>query len=181
MTHVVPDVIVHRRNTGDNLAVFEVKKRCNVDRNEDDRRKLRALSHICTFFRASLSGPARLKGGCYYYNRTSRCRCYQRHVIFCILLSAAPAFLVCLSACAIGYVSAVRERLRLTPPDVFACVFSMSGYGVGALEEIRRERNREIINFLFAREKPFGRMQTPTSLHGLQKIAARSTCAPQRT
>jgi len=47
----------------------------------------------------------------------------------------------------LGYVSAVRERLRLTPPDVFACVFSMSGYGVGALEEIRRERNREIILF----------------------------------
>jgi hypothetical protein len=47
----------------------------------------------------------------------------------------------------VGYVSAVRERLRLTPPDVFACVFSTSGYGVGALEEIRRERNREIILF----------------------------------
>jgi hypothetical protein len=47
----------------------------------------------------------------------------------------------------IGQVSAVRERLRLTPPDVFACVFSMSGYGSGAIEEVHRERNREIILF----------------------------------
>ncbi|MGA8153282.1 MAG: hypothetical protein WB952_20190 [Terriglobales bacterium] len=43
ITRVVPDVIVHQRNTGNNLAVFEVKKQGNAGRDDDDRRKLRAL------------------------------------------------------------------------------------------------------------------------------------------
>jgi hypothetical protein len=36
----------------------------------------------------------------------------------------------------IGDVSAVHERLRTTPPGVFACVFSMSGYTGPARQHI---------------------------------------------
>jgi hypothetical protein len=43
VTLVVPDIIVHRRNTGDNLVSFEVKKQNNAGGDDDDRRKLRAL------------------------------------------------------------------------------------------------------------------------------------------
>lgn len=47
----------------------------------------------------------------------------------------------------VGNVSQVRDRLNYTPRDVFACVFSMSGYGDGALREFCADRSREIILF----------------------------------
>jgi hypothetical protein len=47
----------------------------------------------------------------------------------------------------IGHISAVRDRLRKVPSDVFGCVLSMSGYTSGAIEEACRERNLEIILF----------------------------------
>lgn len=40
---VVPDVIAHRRNTGDNLLVLEAKKVGDLEAEDRDRRKLRAL------------------------------------------------------------------------------------------------------------------------------------------
>jgi hypothetical protein len=43
VTLVVPDIIVHRRNTADNLVSFEVKKQNNAGGDDDDRLKLRAL------------------------------------------------------------------------------------------------------------------------------------------
>lgn len=47
----------------------------------------------------------------------------------------------------IGQISAVRERLRKLPSDVFACVFSMSGYSTTVVEDVSRERRHEIILF----------------------------------
>jgi restriction endonuclease len=44
----------------------------------------------------------------------------------------------------VGHVSAVRERLRKCPPDVFGCIFSMSGYTTTAEQEICSDRNPEI-------------------------------------
>lgn len=40
---VVPDVIAHRRNSGDNLLVLEAKKIGNIEAEAYDRRKIRAL------------------------------------------------------------------------------------------------------------------------------------------
>jgi hypothetical protein len=41
----------------------------------------------------------------------------------------------------------VRDKLSYTPKDVFACVFSMSGYSEPALQEFCSDRTREIILF----------------------------------
>jgi hypothetical protein len=63
MTRVVPDVIVHRRNTGDNLVAFEVKKQNNAGGDDDDRRKLRAfrdqLGYRFAVFLKLRTGPER--------------------------------------------------------------------------------------------------------------------------
>jgi hypothetical protein len=53
---VVPDVIAHRRNTGDNLLVLEAKKVGNPEAEAYDRRKLAALKeqqgyHYAVFLR----------------------------------------------------------------------------------------------------------------------------------
>ena len=40
---VIPDVIAHRRNSGDNLLVLEAKKIGNIEAEAYDRRKIRAL------------------------------------------------------------------------------------------------------------------------------------------
>jgi hypothetical protein len=53
---VTPDVIAHRRNTGDNLLVLEVKKLGNPEAEEYDKGKLRALKaqqhyHYAVFLR----------------------------------------------------------------------------------------------------------------------------------
>jgi hypothetical protein len=50
-------------------------------------------------------------------------------------------------AVSIGHISDARERLRLVPPDVFGCIFSMSGYTAGAVAEACRVRNLEIVLF----------------------------------
>jgi hypothetical protein len=47
----------------------------------------------------------------------------------------------------LAHISAVRERLRTTTADVFACVFSMSGFSNQAIQEVGRDRSREIILF----------------------------------
>ena len=47
----------------------------------------------------------------------------------------------------VGYVTTIRDRLNYTPPGVFACVFSMSGYSESAVNEFCRDRTREIILF----------------------------------
>jgi hypothetical protein len=41
--NVVPDIIAHRRNSGDNLFVLEAKKVGDDEANEYDRRKIQAL------------------------------------------------------------------------------------------------------------------------------------------
>lgn len=47
----------------------------------------------------------------------------------------------------VGHVSAVRERLRKCPPDMFGCMFSMSGYTASAIQEVCRDRSPEILLF----------------------------------
>src|SRR5260221_12963421 len=47
----------------------------------------------------------------------------------------------------LSHISAVRERLRTTSPDIFACVFSMSGFSEGAIEELAGDRSGEIFWF----------------------------------
>jgi Restriction endonuclease len=46
-----------------------------------------------------------------------------------------------------GHISAVRERLRSCPRNLFACVFSMSGYTDNGVQEALRERSLEIVLF----------------------------------
>ena len=58
---VVPDVIAHHRNTGDNLLVLEAKKVGNPEAEEYDRMKIRALKeqqeyHYAVFLRLR-TGP----------------------------------------------------------------------------------------------------------------------------
>jgi hypothetical protein len=58
---VVPDVIAHRRNSGDNLLVLEAKKIGNIEAEAEDRRKIRALKeqqhyHYAVFLRLR-TGP----------------------------------------------------------------------------------------------------------------------------
>jgi hypothetical protein len=58
---VVPDVIAHHRNTGDNLLVLEAKKVGNPEAEEYDRTKIRALKeqqeyHYAVFLRLR-TGP----------------------------------------------------------------------------------------------------------------------------
>ena len=47
----------------------------------------------------------------------------------------------------LSHIGLVRERLQRTTPDVFACIFSMSNFSSGAIEEVSRDRSQEIILF----------------------------------
>ena len=47
----------------------------------------------------------------------------------------------------LGQICSARDRLTRVPSDVFACIFSMSGFSEGALDEVRQRRDREIILF----------------------------------
>jgi hypothetical protein len=46
-----------------------------------------------------------------------------------------------------GHISAVRDRLRSCPPNVFACVFSMSGYTDEGVKQALRDRSLEMVLF----------------------------------
>ncbi len=46
-----------------------------------------------------------------------------------------------------AHILTVKERVRRTPQDVFACVFSISGYQEGAVREACSDRDIEIILF----------------------------------
>lgn len=47
----------------------------------------------------------------------------------------------------IGNIEPIVERLRKTPPDVFACVFSMSGYTQQAVKYASENRSHEVLLF----------------------------------
>ena len=47
----------------------------------------------------------------------------------------------------ISHIDALRSRLRRIPSDVVGCIFSMSDYTVSAVNEVERNRDREILLF----------------------------------
>lgn len=47
----------------------------------------------------------------------------------------------------IGDIAQVRDRLLRVPNDMFACIFSVSGFSESAIQEVCRDRNREIYLF----------------------------------
>ena len=47
----------------------------------------------------------------------------------------------------VGHIASVQDRLRRSPSDVFACVFSMSGFGHNAVTEALQEKKHEILLF----------------------------------
>jgi hypothetical protein len=47
----------------------------------------------------------------------------------------------------VGDVDSLRTRLNRVPSDIVGCIFNMSGYGSGAIEQVESDRTREILLF----------------------------------
>lgn len=47
----------------------------------------------------------------------------------------------------VGDVDSLQMRLNRVPSDIVGCIFNMSGYGSGAIEQVERDRTREILLF----------------------------------